>query len=93
MVEAGAGHEVLLTGGHFLLHQDGLRLLTPSPAHEERMTAAATVPSVTKKPCPGILLPKEPTPREVSELRRKLKLGGESGVPQGPSHEAGGTRS
>lgn len=33
MVEAGAGHQLLLTGGHLLLPQDCLRLLTPPPAH------------------------------------------------------------
>lgn len=33
MVEAGAGHQVFLAGGHFLLHQEGFCMFTPPPAH------------------------------------------------------------
>lgn len=58
MVEAGAGHQVLLTGGDFLIHQEGFRPLTPPPAHRWGMTATAPSPSIVKKPCPAIL-PKE----------------------------------
>lgn len=66
MIEAGAGHQVLLAGGHFLLHQEGFHMLTPSPAHRWEMTATvATSPSIAKKPCPVIPLPKETLPGKV----------------------------
>lgn len=83
MVEVGAGHQVLPMGGHFLLHQNGLRVLTPLPAHREGMTAAATASSVTQKPCPVTLFSKKPMPRDVSELKRRLKSGEDSGCCRG----------
>lgn len=78
MLEAGTGHQVLLTGGDFLLHQDGLCPLTPPPAHGRGPTAAATVPL-----CPGGPVPRPHSRGEFTEeeadssgLRRTRRDGG-----------------
>lgn len=62
MVEAGARYPVLLAGGHFLLHQEGFCMFTPPAARRRGRTAAATSPSIAKKPCPGSPLPMKPLP-------------------------------
>lgn len=85
MIEAGARRQILLTWGHFLFHQNSLHVLTSSPAQGWGMREQLPLSLVTKKPCPEIQFLKEPTPREVSELRRGLGLGGGLAAPEGPS--------
>lgn len=67
MLEAGTGHQVLLTGGDFLFHQDGLCPLAPPPAHGRGPTAAAIVPL-----CPGGPVQQPHSPGEFTEEEADL---------------------